>query len=349
MLLILTTSHINAEQTNTVDVFYAKPQPHQQTLSLTGNIEAKQNAQLAPLQSGVVAKLLVDDGDIVSKGQILMKLDDKLASLTLAQSKAQVSAAQLANKEANRLLTEVIALSEKQLVAPTLIEERRSAVQITHAELASRKAQQDFNKENLARHSLYAPFDGVIAKRNINLGEWVSPQTPAFNLVGQDKLRVNLAIPQQYFHLLNESHTVAVTVTPNIDRAKSIDVSLTKIVNVASDITRTVTGFVDLPTNTSSRLFAGLSATVEIHLPEKNKPIVWLPKSALKQHPDGGNSVFTVVNNQAKRILVKVIEQSDSQVAVQGASTQTPFIVSGVELLKDGDPVVINKTIGNAQ
>ena len=85
-----------------VDIFKPETAQNYQVLNLTGTIEAKQNANLAPLQSGVVAKLFVEQGDQVAKGQKLMALDAKLAELSLAQLQAKVAAAITSKEEADR-------------------------------------------------------------------------------------------------------------------------------------------------------------------------------------------------------------------------------------------------------
>ena len=66
-----------------VDVVYPESSQVQQVLTLTGTVEAVQNAALASLQSGVVKSLYVEIGDKVTKGQPLMALDAKLANLNL--------------------------------------------------------------------------------------------------------------------------------------------------------------------------------------------------------------------------------------------------------------------------
>ena len=196
------TSSLSA-QTTAVDVFYPKPSTAYKTLKLTGTVEAAQNADLASLQAGVIEQLFVEVGDKVSKGQKLLALDATLAKLTLAETKASVDSSKVSLAEAKRLYQEVLALSKQQVVAQTLINERKAAVAAANAELARQTASLARQTELVNRHTLYAPFAGVIASRNADLGEWVTQQTSVFNLVEQDKLRLALAVPQEYYQYLN--------------------------------------------------------------------------------------------------------------------------------------------------
>ena len=350
LFILLSTSEMSlAAEVTTVDVIYPEAAEANQTLVLTGTVEAKQNSDLAPLQSGVVASLLVEQGDSVVKGQKLMVLDSKLAQLTLAELAATVSAKKISKAEAERVLQEVITLSKKQLVAETMMAERQSNVEIAVAELKRANVQLEHQQEIVARHTLYAPFSGVIAQRDIDVGEWVTQQTSVFKLVEQAKLRLKVAIPQEYFSQLTSHTDISVKVIPDFSNAQVITAKLDRIVSVASNSSRTVTGLVDLPENIN--LVAGMSARAEIELINvgvngNKQSAVWLPKTAIKQHPDGGHSIFAAVNNQAKRVLVKVIKQQGNKVAVIGAPVNQPFVISGIELLKDGDLLTINSVDG---
>ena len=343
--LLVSSMSSHAEPTK-VDTFYPVAAQNQQILIFTGTVEAKQNAALAPLQSGVVSALFVEEGDKVKKGQKLMALDAKLAELSLSQSIAQVAAEKTAKVEAERLYKEVVSLSKKQLVAETLMSERLSSWEVAKANLERAKAELAHQKEVVARHTLYAPFPGVIAQRNLDLGEWVTQQTQAFTLVEEDNLRLSIDIPQEHYATLAGTNDVAVTVTPDFSQSQPLVAKISKLVAVANNSSRTFRALVDLPEQ--SLLVAGMSARAEVSVPNSQQDMLWLPKSAIKQHPDGGRSVFTVVDNKANRVLVEVIKQQGDKVAVVGAPIDAAYVISGVELLKQGDELSVNLVQGDA-
>lgn len=338
---LATCFYAQANNVNSVDVYQAKASQTSQSLSLTGTVEAKQHAELATLESGVVESLYVEVGDVVEKGQKLLSLDAKLAKLNVERVKALKAAAQAQKTEAERLYKEVVSLSKQQLVAETLLNERLSALAIAKAELSRVDAELAQALEVLSRHTLIAPFSGVIAERQIDVGEWVTQQSSVLTLVEQQSLRLKVAIPQEYYQQLNASGDVSVVVTPDVAGASSITAKLNRLVGVAANSSRTVTGLVYLPNNAA--LVVGMSAKASVYLPASETTQVWLPKSAIKQHPDGGRSVFVVDNNKASRVLVKVAKTDGNLVAVTGTSADKPFVVSGVELLRDGDRVQVNK------
>ncbi|GEM_PF-746513 len=342
-LIFIVLLHANAFAQNIIEVDVFIPESAQnanQTIFLTGTVEAEQHANLAVLEAGVVKQLFVEVGDNVTAGQKLMTLDATLANLTLSEATAALSAAQVARDEAQRLYEEVLALSKKQVVAQTLIAERNAALAAAEAALIQQGANVELRKEVLNRHTLYAPFAGVIAQRHADLGEWVTQQTPVYTLIEQNNLRLSVAIPQEYYGLLS-GKAVSAKVQPDFQNADTVYAQLDRLVAVTDNQSRTLTGHIYLPDDTT--LLAGMSASAQIVLPNQSADIVWLPRTALKVHPDGGSSVFVVKDNTARRVLVEVVDQNTDQIAVKNTSADQVFVASGVELLKDGDSLQVNK------
>ena len=317
---------------------------HAQAIVLTGTIEGVQQANIASQQAGLIAAIAVEAGDEVTKGQVLLTLDDTLAKLNLTQAQAGLKAAKVALNEAERLYQEVLALSKQKVVAETLISRRNADVAAANANLSELQARFAVAKEQLNRHTVYAPFAGVVANRMVNVGEWVSQSSGLFNLL-DSHLRLRVAVPQQYFNQLQDAKNLTVMV--KLDAAgASVNGTINRIVKAIDSQSRTFTAFVDLPLNqaNTSGIAAGMSATATINLTQKGEQIVWLPASAIKQHPDGGASVFTVKNSKAQRVLVAVVDKSDKddgKVAVSGIDGKYPVIATGVELLKTGAAVSV--------
>jgi hypothetical protein len=89
-----------------------------------------------------------------------------------------------------------------------------------------------------------------------------------------------------------------------------------------------------------------MSANAILSFATQSNAQIVLPKSALKHHPDGGFSVFSIEDNRAKRHIVTVVEMTGERVAITGVPAEMAFVVSGVELLSDGQTVVVNSIKG---
>ena len=348
LLLLGFIGQTQAQDVTSVEVIKGKTASNAQVLTVSGTVESEQNARLAPLQSGVIEQVLVEAGEFVEKGQVLLTLDNHLARIAVDQAQADLDAARAALKEAQRLLKEVMELSTKKVIAQTTIGERKSQVAIAKAQESRAQADVAQRKEELARHQLKAPFAGLVAQRHIDIGEWVTQQTVVYTLVEQKNLRVALAIPQEYVARLSQSPSISALVMPDSVNGQVIQAQLSQVVRVANSSSRAVKAWVDLPQ--SAQLVVGMSAQVELELPafeQGEYTAVWLPKAAIKVHPDGGRSVFVAERGVAKNVPVKIVETNGNDVAVTGVDSQANVIVSGVAVLKAGATIKVTGDVND--
>lgn len=345
LLLVMSVLLASAQaQTNdksiSVDAMYAQQSPSNTTLNLTGTIEAKQHAQLAPLAAGRVAQIAVEIGDRVKKDQVLLSLNTTLAELEVEGAKASLNVQQVNEVEAQRLLAEAIALSKQQVVPQTLIAERRALVANAQAQLNQAQAQLSLQQEILDRHILRAPFDGVIVMRNIDIGEWIGQQSAAFTLVADNNVRLSVAIPQEYYTRLANKPDIIVHVFTHAGASEYTRATISRFVPVSDPISRSFIAQIDL--SSSINLAVGMSARVEILVPNTLSSSITLPRAAIKQHPDGGSSVFVVENGKAKRIITPYTALADNMVSIPNQPSNVPYILTGIELLQDGTEVNVN-------
>ena len=325
-----------------VEVFYPQQDTHRPSIELIGTVVAEQDAQLSSLESGLVKSIEVDAGDRVESGQKLLSLDDTLAKLRLSQVEADHLSAQVNQAEALRQYNEVVSLAKRKVVADSLLSERKASLASANAALTNTKAQVELQAEIVRRHSLLAPFAGVIAKRNVDVGEWIGQQNQIFQLVSNKSLRLIVDLPQEHLHVITQTQNMQVTVVPDVLPKQEYQLKLSRIVAISDPTSRTVKIRIDLPDDTN--LIPGMSARAKLNLTNQDARLTWLPKSALKRHPDGGNSVFTVEANQVKRHKITLVKSELDRVAVTGLPINSAVVVSGTELLKDQQQVTAIKT-----
>jgi HlyD family secretion protein len=166
----------------------------QATVSNTraGTVMACRRARLAPATGGQVAQLSVREGDRVNSGQILMVIwnEDLEARVQLAASEelaasARVQEACLNAEVAKREAERQERLASQQLVAEEIVDRatteakaREAGCQAAHAAREVSRASTAAARADLARTVLTAPFDGVVAEVNAELGEFVTPSPP---------------------------------------------------------------------------------------------------------------------------------------------------------------------------
>ncbi len=331
-------------KTINVNVIYPQQEVLNQKLVLTGTVLAQQDANLASQEQGLVDTILVEAGDHVTQGQTLLTLDNTLATIQLTQAQATQLSAKIQYQEAQRLHEEVIELAEKQVVANTLSAERQANKANSKALLAKATAELALQQEIVNRHIITAPFAGVIAQRNVDIGEWVNQQSPLLQLVSDSNLRLFIDIPQEHIRNIQNQKNTYATISSDIDKQQTYSLPLSQLIPISDSLSRTVQARIDLPQ--SSAFIPGMSARAEFLLPQQKNSQTLLPKTALKRHPDGSYSVFSVINNTVKRNSIKVLQHLGEQVSVYGVPAGAAIIVSGNELLSEGTLVEITSAKG---
>lgn len=153
------------------------------TLRGSTNLRARESVEVIPKQSGLVFRILVEEGDRVSEGQILAQLDDEEWRLQAQQAEARGSAAADA-------VTRARALAEMDLISTQEVENlvSDSAVVASDLELAQLRVQ------NAAVRS---PISGVVTHRYIERGSQVGTADVAFEVADVDQLEAHVAVPER--------------------------------------------------------------------------------------------------------------------------------------------------------
>ncbi|MFQ5744654.1 MAG: efflux RND transporter periplasmic adaptor subunit, partial [Acidobacteriota bacterium] len=163
------------------------------TNSKGGTVKARQRAQLSPELGGRVVAIPHRQGKRVSKGVVLLRLDDarqraqlRLSERELEAAKAQRQQACLSAEQAARELTRNQALAERKIISENLLDRSQSTAETTAATcqaatagLERARAAIEVARTELDKTVLRAPFDGVIAELTAEVGEWITPSPPA--------------------------------------------------------------------------------------------------------------------------------------------------------------------------
>jgi membrane fusion protein (multidrug efflux system) len=163
----------------------------------SARLEPWRMASLAPEIEGRVKARLVDLGDPVEAGQILLKMDATLAELNLKTAQKNLLARQRQQEESARQLREGEALLATRSLPLSVVESRRSQLAIDEAEVARMVIEVTRAEELVRRHELQAPFPGSIAKRSIEEGDRAGPGQVVFELVDLTALRLVLHVGER--------------------------------------------------------------------------------------------------------------------------------------------------------
>ncbi|MBS7458591.1 efflux RND transporter periplasmic adaptor subunit [Coralloluteibacterium stylophorae] len=328
------------EEAARVAVVAAEPARFGERFVLTGTFTADRATRLSPRVDGLVAQVHVDAGDRVRSGDVLLELDPAVGRQTLQRARAEAAEAAAALTEAERLYAQAERLGAAQYVAATQVEAREAEVRLARATLESARAVAREQAELLERHALPAPFDGVIAEKLTEVGEWVARSTPVLDLVALDRVRLDLRVPQERYAAIDGG--VEIRVHADALDAGGLPARIGARVPVTDPDARTFLLRL-LVEDPQGRLLPGASARAEIALPAR-EPALAVPRDALLRQPDGGYSLFVVeqagTGLVARQRSVRLLRDQGDRVAVaEGLGDGERVVVRGNESLQDGQAV----------
>lgn len=328
-----------------VRVALATAQPIETTLDVPGTATSLRTATLSTAVAGMVAELSVDAGTRITSGDQLLKLDAELVELSVARLRAQVQRQKASVDDARRRFEEARDVGPDKGIARTTIETLRAGVAMEEAALAAARAELREQQALVARHTLTAPFNGVISTRFAELGEWLDPGDPVFELVALDELRFDFRVSQDYAADVTLETPVVLalggTREPVIGRVDAI-------VPVNDPATRTFLVRVVLDRSEKSDLSfvqPGMSAVGRFGLASGRAGLT-VSRDAVLRFPDGRVTVW-VVEGIGESPLVRerrVVtgREFSGQIEIrEGLIDGDVVVVRGNETLSDGQSVVI--------
>lgn len=217
-----------------------------QTYAAEAVVEAVNQATLAAQISGRVVEVAVDVGDAVRKGQVLVRIDEREVSQAVAGSEAQVAQAQ-ANLQNARLAYE----RSKQLLARKFISQGamdKSLADYKTAEAQVKAALAGVGQASAMKSfaTIVAPYDGIVAARQVELGEMASPGRALMTVFSPKGLRAVASIPQYRLAQVRQSSRAQVAFP---DLKQWVAGTRVTILPVADARTHTTRARVDLPSD----------------------------------------------------------------------------------------------------
>lgn len=313
-----------------------------EALNLTGTLTSPNTARLSPDVEGRVVAINVDAGHRVQAGETLFRLDDELARLELDQAIAAEAEAQADLTDAERRLAEVQSLVERKSFPKSEARSIASQVERNRAVLQRRRAERAQAAAMVERHTLEAPFDGVIASRSADPGERVDTDTNVLEPVAIDRLQLDLQVPQSYFRRVGDRTTVSVRV--DALPGETFEAAVDRVVPVSDPDARTFLARTWLD-NQDTTMTPGMSARAVLRIGTGREGIV-VPRDALIRYPDGRTVVWVAQGEGGKRTVeerrVETGLAFDGKVEiVEGLAEGEPVVVRGNETLQQGQEVRI--------
>ena len=313
-------------------------------ISVTGTVTSPRRAVLSTAVAGLVAELAVDEGHRVEAGEPLLSLDAELAQLALERADAELRQGEIAVDDARRRFAEAEKVGAQRGVARTQIESLRAEVTSDEAALMAARAAAREQRAIVERHTLKAPFAGVISARNTELGEWVNPGDGLLELVATENLRFDFRVGQENFNVISPDTPVEITFDALPGRA--IPARVDTIVPIKNPGARTflVRVLAD-DAEASLSVTPGMSVRGRLQV-DIGRSGITVSKDAILRFPDGRVTVWVIDDAGDlpvvhERVVRLGFEFGGYVEILSGLSAGDLVVVRGNETLQEGQTVSI--------
>lgn len=309
-----------------VNGIITKTEDFSNSLSVAGSIEANEQVDIRSEISGLVTGIYFNEGSSVSKGKLLIKINDLELQAQLAQALTKQKLAQETESRAEQLLAKEAISKEEYDVAL--------------AELRSLQSQTQLIKAQLAKTQILAPFSGKIGLRSISSGEYLTPSSTIARLVSTDPVKILFSIPEKYAGSVKLNTNIRF----NIAGSKTVYNASIYAIEPGIDLATRTLQIKAKASNPNGELLPGSFAKIDLPLSSTNDAILIPTESVVPVLQ--GKKVYISSNGKAKEVMVETGTRTEKQILItSGLNVGDTVITTGIMSMKDGLPIKV--AVGN--
>ncbi len=277
------------------EVFSATPVELRQTLQLSGSLRAVDLATVKAKVAGDVREVLVREGEPVTAGQVVAKMDVTEYEARVAQARGNLNNAKAQLDIASKARDNNLALVEKGFISKNAFD--NSASQYTGAKASVDAAQGalDIVLKSLNDTIVRAPITGLVSARNAQPGEKVAVDAKLLEIVNLQKLELEAAVPTSEITQVSVGQSVELRIEGLPQRFEGKVVRINPSTQAGS---RSVSVYIQMA-NPQNQLRVGMFAEGRLILSSKTD-VLALPQSAVRKDGSGAY-VFTIVGGKIER------------------------------------------------
>jgi membrane fusion protein (multidrug efflux system) len=288
-----------------------------------GTLRANESVMLRPEVAGRVAAIGFAEGSVVTAGTVLVRLDDAIPRAELAQAEAELELAQANARRAQELFARGAGSAAARDQAVAALRTATAAVELARA--------------RLDKHSLVAPFDGIVGLRRVSPGAFVNVGADIVNLESIDPIKLDFRVPEVFLSRVAVGQRLSVTVDAFPER--SFPGAIAAIDPAIDPAGRSIAVRASLP-NRDGVLRPGLFARVRLVLREEPEAIM-VPEAAIVPFA-GRFLVMKVVDGRAQPQPVTLGLRRAGRVQVtSGLSAGDVVVTAGQMKLQPGAAVAV--------
>lgn len=307
-----------------VRAYVVAPATLDDRILVTGTISPNEQVDLQSEVPGKITRILFNEGQVVSKGTLLVKIND--ADLQ-AQLKRALLQKQLAEVKEGRQRQ----LRDKQAISAAEYDIAQNELNTSDAEIGLIRAQ-------IAKTEIRAPFSGVIGLRYISEGSYVAPTTKIASLHSINPVKIDFSVPEKYYSLVRRGSEIGFRVQGSPDKY----VGTVYAVEPRIDQSTRTLQVRAISRNTNGDVFPGSFAEIDLILKSENDALL-IPTEALIPELNGA-SVFVSKGGKAESRKVEIGTRTATSVQIMGGLTPGDTVITtGILQMRPGNPLKITE------
>ncbi|AML53000.1 hypothetical protein RC74_18615 [Falsihalocynthiibacter arcticus] len=316
----------------TVAVEILAPGPVTRILAVSGRTATDISSDIVPSVTARVMSVHVNEGDVVTTGDLLLVQDDTKQKNNVRQAMAALDAGILSQQSALEDRDRAIALGTR--VAKVVVSDAEQALALAASEVERLNAALDQANIDLRDYRLTAPINGAVLSRSVEVGDLVTPSYVLMRLANADDLHVEVQIDKIY---ANEIH---VGQRSQLQLAGHDEIETGAVSFVASEVDE-LTGSlrVKLSFDTQPKTQIGLTTVANILIDEASD-VLTVPRSAFV-NTGAGSAVFVLRNGQASLRPITYIDWPADRVQITSGLSRGDMLVLSPEGVKDGQALTL--------
>jgi HlyD family secretion protein len=259
----------------------------QAVVSATGTLNAVTTVNIGTQVSGQVSALYADFNDQVKKGQLLARIDPTIAQQEVADAQANLERLRAQTNQAARDQDRNRELAKDGLIPTSQAEQGEAALKVAQAGEKSAAISLSRAQQNLSYTSIYAPIDGVVVERNVNLGQTVaaSLSAPQLFLIANDLARMQILaqVGESDIDRIDEGQAAKFTVQALPEKTFTGAVKQVRLQSTVVDNVVNYTVVVEVD-NPKHELLPGMTARVDF-LVKASTGVLKISNAALRFKP----------------------------------------------------------------
>ena len=307
--------------------------------AISGSLAAEREASIRAEVPGSVVELLAEQGERVSRGELLARIDDSAIRESMISARSGVTTAQLSNEIAERELSRAVRLQAAGAIADRDLESVRRSATAAQAQLADARSRLAMAEKQLGMTQVRAPFSGIVGERTVSAGDVVTPGAPLFTVVDPSTMRLEAALPAEALKNVRIGATVSFGVTGY--EGRNFTGRVTRISPSADPITRQVKIVVSIPS--SGELVSGLFA--EGRVATESKTVISVPLNAVDRkglEP----SVMRIRGGKVEKIVVQLgtLDDVNERIEItQGIAVGDTLLLGTAQGIAAGTQVAVTE------